>query len=496
MAVTNKISLEADGNNVQSAYLESLGLKHPPFPVVPDTLNFYQPERIYILLTEVLHTIQQRQGFVVITGEIGLGKTTLTRQLLKALEQQQIQTALIVHTFLPAGELLEAINQDFGLTVSGGMQTQLSALNHFLIEQYQRGINCTLMIDDAQHLSIESLELIRQLSNLETETEKLIQIILVGQPELLQKLAQPELRQLNSRIVLQREVTAYTPEEMAQYIHYKLTRASVQPRLHITSAAFSLLFKVTQGNPRKINLLMNRCLYAAVADQTVNISKTLVKRVASEWLIQPDSHKTFPLIAFGLVGLLTVVSYFYLTPVVQQSMPVQPQISPSTKKVIIPAELITFMRYYGLGRYTESFFQALQKNDFTGLKEQINRATGLRLIILNQPQSAIAHHFALLRYTDQINHQTVGLLFWQPEHWIDHFYPTAKGPAIAWLQQRLKSDHLYLGTVDGIVGQLTQQALIDYQRIMGLDQTGIADEITQFYLHQDYLSKQPNIAKQ
>lgn len=270
-------------------FARAFGFQRNPFPVVPDVPGFFFSRRTETIVVEVLHAIENRKGFMVITGEVGLGKTTLSRRILMELEDRGIQTALVFNTFHEGADLLREINKDFGLEKdvrpedrSDGVQSPLTELNEFLLASLASGVNCAIIIDDAQQLSIESLELVRQVSNLETDSEKLVQILLVGQPELEAKLEAFELRQLESRIVLRHVVSPYTLEETRQYVQFKLTQAGGDGRLRVAPSAFRLLQRLSGGNPRQINILMDRCLYAAVAFSTGEIDRRLLRKAARD----------------------------------------------------------------------------------------------------------------------------------------------------------------------------------------------------------------------
>ncbi|MBF0270800.1 MAG: AAA family ATPase [Magnetococcales bacterium] len=266
------------------AYLRFLGLKRNPFPVAPDADVFFLPTRIDTLITEVLHCIHTRKGFLMITGEVGLGKTTVSRRVLRTLDETRVETALVFNTFIQGTALLEEINRDFGIVVEGktGPQEQMAALNRFLIDRYAAGINCAIVIDDAQNLTMESLEMVRMISNLEEHAEKLVQILLVGQPELETKLDAHELRQLKSRIVVHARMRPYDLEELKRYIAFKLTSAGSSGGVTIPDASYRLLHVLTGGNPRRLNNLMDRCLYGLFAYNTMRLSRRLILEVARE----------------------------------------------------------------------------------------------------------------------------------------------------------------------------------------------------------------------
>ncbi|MBF0144168.1 MAG: AAA family ATPase [Magnetococcales bacterium] len=268
----------------REAYLDFLGLKRNPFPVSPDIENFFLPSRLDSLITEILHSIHTRKGFMVITGEVGLGKTTISRRLLRILDEGGVATALIFNTYFQGSELLDEIIRDFG--IGSGLpvrpQERMTALNDFLIEQYRAGVNCAIVIDDAQNLNRESLELIRMISNLEANAEKLVQILLVGQTELEESLNAHELRQLKSRIVVHARVVPFDRDELKQYVFFRLNASGAHGNLTITDGAFRLAQELTEGNPRLVNKLFERCLYGLFAYNSTRLTARLIKEVAPE----------------------------------------------------------------------------------------------------------------------------------------------------------------------------------------------------------------------
>lgn len=184
-----------------------LGLSRNPFPPTPDAGSYFFTSCLEEDFAEIAHCIEARKGFVLLTGEVGLGKSTMVRRLLDTLQGKKCHSALILNTFLQDGALLSAIQMDFGLPPNDSVEQGLEQLTQLLIARHQAGEISLLVIDDAQNLSVQSLELVRLLCNLETNQEKLLQILLAGQPELEHTLASPELRQLKSRIVKHARLT-------------------------------------------------------------------------------------------------------------------------------------------------------------------------------------------------------------------------------------------------------------------------------------------------
>ncbi|MGA8259836.1 MAG: AAA family ATPase [Arenicellales bacterium] len=258
--------------------LRLLGLRQNPFSMAPDIVNFYSPPRVEAIIVEVLQHVETRMGFALLYGDVGLGKTTLSRRILLELDRRGIQTALIFNTFFQGAELLREINRDFGVSVEEeGTPGQMAALNAFLLEQRAQGRNCVIIIDDAQNLTVESLELVRQISNMETGIDKIVQIILIGQSELEEKLDLHSLRQLKSRIALKRAFRPYTAKETATYIRTKVARSGERFLLEVTDSAIRRVHAASGGSPRRINVIMGRCLYAAVVKKSLRITRSVAE---------------------------------------------------------------------------------------------------------------------------------------------------------------------------------------------------------------------------
>lgn len=263
--------------------LHTLGLTRDPFPVTPDYESYFFSSRLRQRYEDLLSAVALRKGFVLVTGDVGVGKTTLTRLLIDAMQAQGVCTALVINTFVQGQALLGVINRDFGLQATApSIEGLLAELHAFLLQQYAAGANCVLLIDDAQALSVDSLELIRQLSNLETSRHKLLQIVLVGQPELLAVLERADLRQLRSRIAMHLQLEPMSLDEMDAYLHHRLTRAGNGNALRVEPAALRRLWTHTAGYPRRVHLVMDRCLFGALARQRSTVDERLMREAIAE----------------------------------------------------------------------------------------------------------------------------------------------------------------------------------------------------------------------
>jgi general secretion pathway protein A len=291
-------------------YQEFYGLKEKPFVLTPDPQFLYLGEGHQTALESLIYGIHQREGFMVIVGDIGTGKTTICRALLEKLDGN-VNTALIFNSFLTEEELLESILQDFGFPSKGrSRKERIDALNKLLIYHLSRGKNAVLIIDEAQNLSIPVLEQIRMLSNLETEKEKMLQIILVGQTELEHKLNSPELRQLNQRIAIRHHLSPLNRTEIKSYIYKRLQTAGDQRNVTFSGSALEEIYKFSKGTPRLINLLCDRALLGGFVDQTYHIDKRIVKK-AKKSLLGKESVSALSR-AFALLSFFTPVRIFLL----------------------------------------------------------------------------------------------------------------------------------------------------------------------------------------
>jgi general secretion pathway protein A len=208
-------------------YTSYFGLKENPFNLTPDPRYLFLSSQHREALNHLIYGINERKGFILITGGIGTGKTTISRAFLSVLDKA-VDSALIFNSAVSDMELLQTINREFGVKSESGRPTRkrlISAMNAFLLKNFAAGRNAVLLIDEAQNLSLSVLEQIRMLSNLETEREKLLQIVLLGQMELQELLDSPSLRQLNERITVRYDLRPLNSEQVRQYIEHRLTIA-------------------------------------------------------------------------------------------------------------------------------------------------------------------------------------------------------------------------------------------------------------------------------
>lgn len=260
----------------------ALGLSFNPFSSSACTKGYFQTGETRRILEELYYGITNRKGFMVLVGEVGVGKTSLLYQLLDRLAPDKVATSWVFNTLLERQELFRAIVKDFGLTVpkDAGMAELVDTLHHHFLDQYAKGSTCAIIIDEAHNLSQSSLEALRMLSNLETDSQKLVQILLVAQPELKVMLEQTNLRQLRSRISIYLEMGPLSREDVGRYVTFKLSSAGTE--IPVDEAAVRMLWKGTGGNSRLVNLVMERALYAIVVLGGDSLSAKMMQEALKE----------------------------------------------------------------------------------------------------------------------------------------------------------------------------------------------------------------------
>jgi general secretion pathway protein A len=265
-------------------YKDFFGLRANPFNVNPDPRYLFLTRHTEEALACLTYGIQSRKGFVLLTGEVGTGKTTLINKLLEWLRLQQVATAFVFNSRMNVPQFLDYMMADFGITCESKSKSQiLQRLYNWLLDRYRAGETAVLIVDEAQNLTDEVLEEIRMLTNLETFTEKLLQIVLVGQPELETKLKQPQLRQLRQRLTLRAKTHPLTIEESKAYVQQRLRIAGSDGRQIFEPDALGAVHKYASGIPRVVNLLCEHCLVSAFVDQKPTIGADIVDAVARDF---------------------------------------------------------------------------------------------------------------------------------------------------------------------------------------------------------------------
>ncbi len=267
-------------------YKTFYGLRHDPFEITPDPSFLFGTERHNEALATLYYGVRRRKGFVVMTGEVGTGKTLLVRCMLQLLKGSNVTYAYVFNSRLSSVEFLQYVAGDLGLATSGKTKGELLLeLSTYLVSRHQKNLTTVLVADEAHHLSADVLEEIRLLTNLETSHDKLLQILLVGQPELDEKLDAIELRQLKQRIALRTRLEPLNKEETSGYIHRRLELAGANSRAAVLFPPYTVarVYRYSHGIPRLINTVCENGLITAYAKQSRAVLPYMIDEVAADF---------------------------------------------------------------------------------------------------------------------------------------------------------------------------------------------------------------------
>jgi len=401
-----------------SIYLKHFGLVREPFSIVPDPGFLYPSNHHRQAVAHLKYGLDREGGFILLTGEVGTGKTTLTRTMLKRLPAH-VRVAYVLNSKLEVSDALASICTELSIELPGNSSLSFTklctdALNQDLLQAHAQGKKTLIVIEEAQNLTSEVLETLRLLSNLETHTHKLLHILLVGQPELLEILAQKELRQLNQRVVSRFHLLPLDKDDLANYVNHRLHRAGAKQPI-FDSACMSMLYRLTKGVPRLINLVCQHSLLAAYSTEARIITPKLIKQASVEILGEQKSSQ--PLVKYwphGLAAaLLAIVVWLiaagsgienqepsaYQEPSADKepsankepsadkepiSLPTAPVPTAQTPNLNPFAELLGLWSVTGTEVYSQEDFIALA--EFQGLQShQISDAEVIYLEIINRP---------------------------------------------------------------------------------------------------------------
>ena len=289
-------------------YLDFYLLKKEPFHVTPDPEFLFLSPSHKAALRALVYGVEERQGFVALLGEVGLGKTTILRSYLEQVDQSQLKPIHLIHSKLSFRELLHTLCQECGLEgTTENIAETITRLHHVLIGEYQQGRNVALLVDEAQHMPLETLEQLLLLSNLETSTQKLLQIVLVGQPEFEAKLNAQALRQLKQRLVIRATIVPLTAEESRDYILYRLAKVRLADNPIFTRGALQAIITQAQGIPRVLNILCTNALIQGFVNSQPRISVKIAQEVIAEYTGKKPRQGWRPWVAgAGALALLAV----------------------------------------------------------------------------------------------------------------------------------------------------------------------------------------------
>lgn len=264
-------------------YLDFFQLQRAPFHVTPDPAFFYSFPGHREALSALICGVMLRKGFIALTGEVGVGKTTILRSFLERIDQEQTQVIYLLNAYVSFNDLLQTLLQEFdAVPESESAFVRVNQLHRIFIEQFRRGRNVVLIVDEAQNMPVETLEGLRVLSNLETATEKLLQIIFCGQPEFDDKLDQSKLRQLKQRIAVRATVMPLTEVEGRRYIQHRLALAGATDRAIFTQGAIREIVKEARGIPRLINILCDNALITAYGYQKQQVPRKVAREIIAD----------------------------------------------------------------------------------------------------------------------------------------------------------------------------------------------------------------------
>jgi len=341
-------------------YCDYFGFTEKPFNVTPNPRFIFLSKNHREAFAHLLYGIDNHAGFVELTGEVGTGKTTVLRTLLTQLDDDNHRTALILNPSLSPVELLRSINREYNIPWEGMNRAELlDALNRFLLAENREGRTITLVVDEAQNLEPAALEQIRLISNLETETDKLIQIVLVGQPELGTLLGRPELRQLAQRITVRYSLSPMDFEDTATYIDHRVKVAGGWGTISFKPAALKRIYRFSGGIPRLINIACDRSILIAYTDERREVSARMVGRAIAELKGKEKKGSPASRIAAAVFCALAVAivsgMLFVSRPPLRSPLPVEATAQPASRqpqpqKAAIPPDLFDALRKEQVGR--------------------------------------------------------------------------------------------------------------------------------------------------
>lgn len=416
-------------------YSSFYGFKEKPFTITPNPRFIFLSKNHREAFAHLLYGIDSRAGFILLAGEVGTGKTTVLRTLLGQLDEGGHRTALIFNPCLSAPELLAGINREFGLPCEGLSTGELlDLLYRFLLGENSAGRTVVLIIDEAQNLEPRVLEQIRLISNLETGTDKLIQIIMAGQPELERLLEKPELRQLAQRITVRYHLGPLDFADTHAYIVHRLEKAGDWRPATFTPPALKRIFRATGGFPRLINIICDRCLLIGYTEETREISGRMAAQAIREIRVEgrPIGHGRRIRLALACLLALLTVAGLYLLPPTLSGKPATPATAVSGKEAAGSLVLQRELARQGEGDSGRAY-----------------------------------------------------LLWRNSRHIPTGIGPGSRGEVVATLQRLLKESGFYKGEAVGVFDRETASAVRAFQSARGLVADGLAGGQTLLLLYRD-----------
>ncbi|NVD07482.1 AAA family ATPase [Vibrio sp. JPW-9-11-11] len=515
-------------------YLQHFALTELPFSIVPNSRFLYQSRRHQEALNQIQSGLGEGGGFAMLTGEVGTGKTTIAKSILNTLADNTCSGLILNPTFCDV-ELLEAICDEFAIDYTAGSSLKMlnQAIHQFLLDNHSRGIQTLLIIDEAQHLSADVLEQLRLLTNLETESHKLLKVLLIGQPELQHKLQMPQLRQLAQRITGRYHLLPLNHDETRDYIRFRLTLAGGSTEL-FSAVAIKYIARHTQGIPRLINLVCDACLKQAYANGDSKPTQATVQTTCDDVMrfqtasVQPSQTKsavTERVVAKSLLALTVAtglsVAAYVVTPelvsatISQQLQQTYPKVENiERRETVFPLQLKAILTQsstqeqalsalYKVWGYRASVLDQMCLDDSDGLfrcaveqgslshLSELNTPVVLTLDIDGQTRFAVLYTLTDTQVQLLINGNLIEFerrwlaAIWHGEyrriwqsHWNETLKPGMKGQPIALLDQHLSRVLGQPESARPIFDQRLKEKVKLFQRWQGLSVDGIAGQKT------------------
>ncbi len=501
---------------MSDATFSQLNITKNPFSMATSRSGFYHTQATRVILDELEHGIMTHKGFMVLIGEVGVGKTSLSLQLFSLLEKRNAVFAWIFNTMFTKEELFRAISSDFGLSCEQHftLLDYQKTLHDFFLKTHAAGQTAVIAVDEAHNLGDDSLEALRMLGNFEFEGHKLVQVILFAQPELHQRLGRHDMRQLKSRIAIYEVLPQFTRSELIGYVNFKLSQAGSQIRL--AGLAAWLLWRATRGNVRRAKLIMERALYGCLAYNRQHISPRIMYLAIQELDgasamngFTRSARSPLPyiigLIVLTLVGLS---AFTFMSEPVKQLVPagvfrqsVIRDVEAAShgeenihhKEVTNAlAQLEGFLGEQQAESLTPWIRVAIAEKNASTLRQ--NLPSGLAVALLDTLPGTVTSSPAWIALPWQQLSQTPPqwLIIWRSEYPVETPAPGESGRLIKEAQSRLNALGFLDKSADGHLNSATWHACSQFQRAVGLPATGTLDPGTVFWLHH---FRQPNTPK-